>query len=219
MSTKNRIFIETGHKKVFASALDWPGWSRSGKTEQDAIVTLVEYADRYRVIVDVAGVHGIDALVTSPNVVEHVQGSGATDFGVPDKIANVEKEWMSAAEVDRQIAILRAGWDYFDDVSMKASEELQKGPRGGGRDRSEIVDHVLDADRGYARNIGVKTAPSDYQSKFDVAAHREAVIESISQQNFDRVETKWPLRYFVRRAAWHVLDHAWELEDKDLRIT
>jgi hypothetical protein len=26
--------------------------------------------------------------------------------------------------------------------------------------------------------------------------------------------TTWPLRYLIRRAAWHVLDHAWELEDK-----
>ena len=26
----------------------------------------------------------------------------------------------------------------------------------------------------------------------------------------------WPLGYAVRRFAWHVLDHAWEVEDKSL---
>jgi hypothetical protein len=25
---------------------------------------------------------------------------------------------------------------------------------------------------------------------------------------------RWPARYYVRRAAWHVLDHAWEIEDR-----
>lgn len=24
----------------------------------------------------------------------------------------------------------------------------------------------------------------------------------------------WPARYFVRRVGWHVLDHAWEIEDR-----
>jgi hypothetical protein len=26
----------------------------------------------------------------------------------------------------------------------------------------------------------------------------------------------WTPRYFVRRAAWHMLDHAWEIEDRIL---
>jgi hypothetical protein len=24
----------------------------------------------------------------------------------------------------------------------------------------------------------------------------------------------WPARYVIRRTAWHVLDHAWEIEDR-----
>jgi hypothetical protein len=24
----------------------------------------------------------------------------------------------------------------------------------------------------------------------------------------------WKPRYFVRRSAWHILDHAWEIEDR-----
>ena len=38
MSERNRVVIETGSKKVFATAIDWPGWSRSA--EADALETL-----------------------------------------------------------------------------------------------------------------------------------------------------------------------------------
>ena len=215
-TNKNRIVIESGPKKTFASAMDWPGWSRKGNSEEDAIDVLISYQDRYRKAIDLAGVNGIEALVNTPHVVDYVQGTGATDFGVPDKIAYIESDWMTAAECDRQIAILRACWDYFDTVGSSVSEELQKGPRGGGRNRSEIIEHTIGADRGYARNIGVKTELSDYQTKSGIAAHRKAVVDAIRQQNADQAETKWPLRYFIRRAAWHLLDHAWEMEDKDL---
>jgi hypothetical protein len=29
-----------------------------------------------------------------------------------------------------------------------------------------------------------------------------------------RSGTLWSPRYFVRRSAWHALDHAWEIEDR-----
>ena len=177
---------------------------------------LISYEDRYRKIADLAGVSGIGSLVKNPDVVERVKGTGATDFGVPDKQAELEQEWMTAAEVDRQVAILQACWEYFDEVGGKVSAELQKGPRGGGRDRDEIIAHTIEADRGYARSIGVKTAKSYYAKRSGVTAHRKAVVDAIRQQNADQVETSWPLRYFIRRAAWHLLDHAWEMEDKDL---
>ena len=25
---------------------------------------------------------------------------------------------------------------------------------------------------------------------------------------------RWTARYFVRRSVWHILDHAWEIEDR-----
>jgi hypothetical protein len=27
-------------------------------------------------------------------------------------------------------------------------------------------------------------------------------------------EKRWPPRYVARRMAWHLLDHAWEIEDR-----
>ena len=216
MGTLNRILVETGRKKSFATALDWPGWSRSGPSEESAISALVAYADRYRKVADRARTPGIDDLIGSPQVTARVTGSGATDFGVPDKIVGPDEDIMSPEECDRQLAILQACWEEFDDVAESVSEELQKGPRGGGRDRAAIVEHTLEADRGYARRIGVNTPKGYGASPEGRRRHRDEVVQVVRAANLANTETRWPLRYFIRRAAWHLLDHAWEMEDKDL---
>lgn len=215
MTGCNRVVIETGSKKVFASALDWPGWSRSGKTEEQALEVLAGYADRYRKVADLAGVNDLQS--ENFEIVEHQVGGGVTDFGVPDKVARAEHEPMTDAECERQVELLRACWAYFDDVVPRVSEALRKGPRGGGRDRTQIVDHTLEAERNYARKIGVKTPREWRETPEGVQAHREAICAAILERNRDGAQEKgWPPRYFLRRAAWHVLDHAWEMEDKDL---
>lgn len=216
MGEHNRVVIETGSKKVFASAIDWPGWSRSGKTEAGALAALAEYAARYRRVADLAGT---GPLPDAFDVVERVEGSGATDFGVPDRIAEVDHEPMWEAECHRQLSLLRACWDTFDEVASNVSAELRKGPRGGGRDRDAIIDHVVQADRGYGRRIGVRTPPFDSFDAGAVQAHHEAIYAVIPHllDGEPGRPNGWPARYFIRRAAWHVLDHAWEMEDKNLR--
>ncbi|HYH12465.1 MAG TPA: hypothetical protein VD789_08945 [Thermomicrobiales bacterium] len=218
MTKLNRVVIETGSKKVFASALDWPGWSRSGRTEHDALQTLADYADRYHIVASLAGLDGVPEIAKDLDVVEHCAGSGATDFGVPERVAECERDPMTEAECERQLALLRACWRYFDDVASRVSAELRKGPRGGGRDRDRIIDHVVQADRGYGRQIGVRTPAFDSFDGDAVRAHREAIYAVIPMlRNGEPGRPNgWPVRYFIRRAAWHVLDHAWEMEDKDL---
>jgi hypothetical protein len=44
---QTEVYLEVGQKKIFAGALDWPGWCRSGRDEEAALATLVEYAPRY----------------------------------------------------------------------------------------------------------------------------------------------------------------------------
>lgn len=217
MAHYNRIVIELGTKKVFASALDWPGWSRGGRDEKDAMIRLIAYADRYRTVTDIAGVDGIHHLVAAQDAVERFHGTGATDFGVPDRIAESEYEWMSVEECERQLALLQSCWTYFDTVAGTVSEQLRKGPRGGGRDRDAVVEHTLEADRSYARQIGIRTPKGYMDIPGGLAAHRRDVVNAVRTCNADKAETKWPLRYYIRRAAWHLLDHAWEMEDKDLR--
>jgi len=217
MAKHRRVVIETGKKKVFASAIDWPGWSRSAKTEEEALDILADYGERYGKVAELAGVDGVAKVVGDMEIVEHLVGNATTDFGAPDKPAAVESEPLTVPECERQIALLRACWTYFDDTASRVSEELRKGPRGGGRNRSKMIFHVLEAERGYARQIGVKSPKGSVETPDGLCAHREAVCQAIREIAADEgIQTKWPLRYFIRRAAWHVMDHAWEMEDKDL---
>jgi hypothetical protein len=212
-----RVVLETGKKKTFASALDWPGWSRPGKTPEAALETLGDYADRYGIVVERAGLDVSDMTDGGFEVVETVPGNVTTDFGAPDVPAMCESRQMTETECERQIALLRASWEVFDEIGARVSEELRKGPRGGGRDRSKIIAHVFEAERSYVRNLGVKTPRDVMYTDEGLRKHRDAVCEAIRDHNA-RGESarRWPLRYFIRRATWHVLDHAWEMEDKDL---
>lgn len=211
---RNSAVAETGKAKTFVTMIDWPGWSRSGKTEEAAINTLTGYADRYRTVIELAGLHH---LPTDVDIVDRLPGDGQTDFGVPGQVHAIDYQPLDEEEASRLVDILGACWLVFDDVRARVSEELRKGPRGGGRDRDAIVEHVVEADRGYARRIGVKTPPFD---PFDVDARREhsaVVYDTLIQRRSGEVTGKeWPMRYALRRMAWHILDHAWEMEDKDV---
>jgi len=212
-----RVVIETGQKKVFASALDWPGWSRSGKSQAAALEVLADYAERYQAVADIAQARDFPAAEQEFDVVERLAGSAATDFGVPEKAGSCDDEPMTDAECERQIGLLRGCWTVFDDVASSVSADLRKGPRGGGRDRDKIIEHVLESERGYARRIGVTTPTGAIFTADGLAHHRGAVCDAIRRLHRDNATgMKWPLRYFVRRAAWHVMDHAWEMQDKDL---
>lgn len=208
--------MEVGKSKTFASALDWPGWSRANKTEEAAIEALLEYAGRYIPVVRLAG---LDATwQETVDVIDRQLGTGTTEFGVPDVIHAVEREPMSEEECPRQVALLQACWRFFDEVCHTVSADLRKGPRGGGRDRDKMIDHVIQADRGYGRQIGVRTPPFDTFDIDAVQAHHEAVFAAISNLRDGEPgwPNGWPARYAIRRMAWHVLDHAWEMQDKDL---
>jgi hypothetical protein len=88
---------------------------------------------------------------------------------------------------------------------------LAKGPRGGGRDRDEVVRHVLAAEASYARQIGLRLREPSVDEAAAVQYQRESIASALPTSSS---ETKWPPRYIIRRMAWHVLDHAWEIEDK-----
>lgn len=199
MAEQTRVYIETGTKRVFASAADWPGWSRSGKDEKSAIENLAAYAPRYAKIARLARLDLPKA--TTFTVVERVKGNATTDFGAPGVPTKDESKPKSAAEQKRMLDLLQASWKYLEGVRAKAPQELRKGPRGGGRDRDKMYAHVLDAEMGYAPAIGLRMKQHD----------RKALLEALRSPAED---TKWPAPYAVRRIAWHALDHAWEMEDR-----
>ena len=102
--------------------------------------------------------------------------------------------------ISRICALVEACWDELDAVAKKAPAELRKGPRGGGRDRDKIVDHVLGAESdAYAGKLAVKIPHPAIDDRKTIAANRRR---------------GWTARYAARRIAWHALDHAWEIEDR-----
>jgi hypothetical protein len=196
-------YLEIGRKRSFAVAVDWPGWARSGKTPEAALESLWNYRERY------AGIMGHLWLPAGEfEVVETVTGDTTTEFGAPGIVPALDRVTPGMSEVERLVTIWNRCWEAFDAVAAAAPETLRRGPRGGGRDTSQIVDHVNGSDAGYSRQIGVGTRG------LDTPGVRTAMVDRITGLAGTPEDTRWPVRYLVRRSAWHVLDHLWEIEDK-----
>ena len=210
------IYLEVGSKKTFAAALDWPGWARSGKTEEAAIEALAAYAERYAPVAAEAGVRFPKSAGNDFDVVERVKGSATTDFGALGEPAKADAQKLTKAQAERLAAFVEASWTTLAKVAKTAPAELRKGPRGGGRDRDKMLAHVAEADAGYARLIGVKMKVS-VDDAASVQAMRTAVLDELraARAPLPDITTKaWPYRYAARRFAWHALDHAWEMQDR-----
>ncbi|MGI5157043.1 hypothetical protein [Microbispora sp. CA-102843] len=207
----HRVYLEIGPKKVFACSIDWPGWCRIGRTEEAALDTLVDYTPRFQVIAERAG---LAFAPGDPAVVERVKGDSTTDFGAISAIPDFDREPVDAPEAARTAALARAAWAVLAEVAAASPEELRKGPRGGGRDRDKMVAHVVEAERSYARKIGVRHRP--FKDEAGLTAMREDIGRVLAQpaQAFPPDGTGWPVRYAARRIIWHVVDHIWEMEDR-----
>ncbi len=220
MSEPIRAYLEIGPKRTFAGALDWPGWCRSGRREEAALGTLAAYADRYATVVDPLGLGFVPpANVDGLEVVERLEGDATTDFGAPSIAPAADAAPIGPADADRLLAILGACWDALDRAAEAArGQRLATGPRGGGRSREGIVDHVVGAERGYLMRLGRRL---DLDPARPLPDLRDAIVDEVRSviaaggpTPGPRGGRRWPIRYYVRRAAWHVLDHAWELEDR-----
>ena len=81
---------------------------------------------------------------------------------------------------------------------------------------------MLESSAGYLNQVGWKYKPDD-------KANQDKQFEQTLQASIDALRAsargevpargprggvRWPARYFVRRLAWHILDHAWEIEDR-----
>jgi hypothetical protein len=218
------IFIESGKKKVFVGAVDWPGFCRYGRDEQKAVETLLSYGDRYAKLLT-----HTEILFDKPQdsselvAVERHQGTVTTDFGAPAAELVADLAPIAPSEYLRTKQILRACWHAFDgSIKAAAGWELQKGPRGGGRDLEKIIDHVLEADRQYLRKLAGKFRRDPAISARDqLPGMRAAIFDALNAAENGKMPEKgprggalWSPRFFVRRVAWHVLDHAWEIEDR-----
>jgi hypothetical protein len=215
------IYLEAGAKRTFASAVEWPGWSRGGRGEDDATAALAAYGARYKTVVRSAAPTFVAPKDTSEfKIMKRLKGNAGTDFGVPSLGLPSDKEPMTAAELTRLTRILEACWNAFDRAAESAKGlELRKGPRGGGRDLEKMTAHVIEADQAYMAQLGAR--PPRAASAVDL---REAMLEALRARvrgvpfaEPRNTKNPWTPRYFARRVGWHVLDHAWEIEDRAIR--
>ena len=210
------VLIERGRKKVFAAALDWPGWCRAGGDDESAVEELAAYAPRYARVAELAGVAYAPG---SARVVEVVAGNATTDFGAPDGQATRDDQRLTPAARARMAALVDAAWARLDEVTRASPPTMRKGPRGGGRDRDAMLAHVLQAEASYGRKIGVRFPAPAIGDRAAIETRRAALLDVLAggPPPDAPATTPWPLRYAARRIAWHVLDHAWEMEDKAIR--
>jgi hypothetical protein len=211
-SLTTRVYLEVGKRRVFASAADWPGWTRSGKDEQAALEALAAAMPRYAVVPKAARI--AFAPGTGFEVVERLPGDATTEFGAPSAVATAESRRLTRTEAGRLAALVSATWTILDRVVEKAPQTLRKGPRGGGRDRDEIVEHVIGAETAYARKLGLRLRQPAGSDAPAVREHRNAIVAGLRAGTKGVGEGGWPARYAARRMAWHAMDHAWEIEDR-----
>ncbi|MEA2606264.1 MAG: hypothetical protein QOI00_1021, partial [Chloroflexota bacterium] len=149
-------------------------------------------------------------------IVERLAGSAGTEYGVPSRPSERDARPTTEDDAARLAGLVEAAWAFFDRTASAAPEELRKGPRGGGRNTSKVVAHVMDADRAYADQMGLKVgefAPADAPA---VQAMRSAMLEVLraARDGLPLAGRRWLARYAAHRIAWHALDHAWEIEDR-----
>lgn len=218
------VYLEVGTKRTFACALDWPGWSRSGKDEASALEALLDYGLRYGAAVRLGRLKfEAPGDVSAFQVMHRMQGDATTNFGTPGCIPSEDLRPVDETELSQLQSLLKGSWRAFDEaIDISKGKALKTGPRGGGRDRQKIIEHVLGAEQAYLSRLGVKakiteSGPVERQ----MAECREAILNGLEAAAHGELASKgprggahWPARYFVRREIWHVLDHAWELEDR-----
>ena len=218
------VYTEAGRKRTFAGAIDWPGWCRSARDEMSALQALLDYGPRY-----LRALHGTALKFTPPTtiselkVVERLQGGSGTDFGAPERPPTSDAGTLGEADLSRLEELLMACWRQFDAVAKAAKgKKLLTGPRGGGRDLAKMLAHVREGEQAYVGQLGWWALVGESLARErGLEQVREAAIKGLRASAHGEIPAfgprggkRWSTRYFVRRAAWHVLDHAWELEDR-----
>ncbi len=222
MANTLSVYLEVGSHRTIAAAVDWPGWCRSGRDETTALQALFDYGSRYARVLRTARLSfQAPGDVASLVVVERLKGNATTDYGVPALAPQSDSHPLADEELRRLQAILKACWRAFDKtVAGAVGKELRLGPRGGGRDLDQIVGHVIGAGKSYLTGLG-GTAPKSEDTLQSAQSLRPITLQTLVASAQGRIAERgprggkrWLPTYFVRREAWHVLDHIWEIEDR-----
>jgi hypothetical protein len=221
--TEVPVYLEAGSKRIFAAALEWPGWCRSGRDQAAALAVLFAYSPRYARALRAARLGFEPPVDVSVLVVaERLKGDATTNFGAPGAMPAWDAHPLDGPDFRRQQAILSACWEAFDQAAEAArGKALRAGPRGGGRDLTEILRHALEADQAYLSRLGWKAPalPDDPRKaltrlRTEIRTALAVAVRWELPAKGPRGGKRWTPRTFIRRAAWHALDHTWEIEDR-----
>ncbi len=214
-----KVYIETGSRRTVAAAIDWPGLARSGRSEAEALETLVAYGPRYRRSMGGSATgFAPPSSVADLEIVERASGKGTTDLGGPAAPLQFDEGPTPPAELERLLGLVAAAWSAFEHAADAAEGRklAPAGPRGGGRPLIKIRQHITEADAAY---VGAMRA--GYRAEASWEAVKDQFVDAARRRDSGELPDlgprggrKWPARYAIRRSAWHALDHAWEIEDR-----
>jgi hypothetical protein len=221
MTASLRVLVEqpTKGKRWVAIAADWPGLERGAKTEDEAVAKLARYVPRYLPVAKRVRLGSELATQTDPEIIGRYPGVGSTDFwGISFAPSPLDREPFDGPTFDRRARLLRGAWAEFDETAARVSAELRPGVRGGGRSRDQIVRHVL-VTEGYdfSKRVKAKSELEDLLTPGGLAHHRDRFVQAMREWYAEgKPLGNWTIPYLVRHAAYHVLDHTWEMQDRDL---
>jgi len=221
MANHLRVLVEqpTRGKRWVAVAADWPGFERGAKSEDEALEKLARYVPRYLPVAKRARLDSELEAQTDLEVIGRYPGTGSTDFwGISFAPSPLDREPFDAPAFDRQVRLLRAVWTEFDETAARVSADLRPGARGGGRSRDQIVRHVLANEGGdFSKRVQAKSELEDLMRPGGLAHHRDRYVEAMRVWYAEgKPLGKWTIPYLLRHTAYHALDHAWEMQDRDL---
>jgi hypothetical protein len=222
MTSRLRVLVEqpTKGKRWVAVAADWPGLERGAKTEDEAVEKLGRYVPRYLPVAKRVRLGSELAAQTDPDIIGRYPGVGSTDFwGISFAPSPLDREPFDAPTFERQARLLRAAWAEFDETAVRVSAELRPGVRGGGRSRDRIIQHVLGQEGGdFSRRVGAP-AEGDLETPAELAEHRDRFVDAMRAWYAEgKPLGNWTIPYLLRHTAYHVLDHTWEMQDRDLTV-
>lgn len=224
MASPVDVYLEIGKRRVFAGAVEWPGWCRSARDADAALEEMLAYGPRFAKAVEKAApAFKAPKDLSAFRIVQKLKGDATTDFGAPGIAPKADERPLGVQELKRLHGLIEACWSGLDHAAKAAAGTvLSVGPRGGGRELDAIVAHVFEADIAYLGRLGGRfrrgRAATGVREKTRL---RRTFLETVASRAAGEPpapsrssKPAWTPRYAVRRSAWHALDHVWEIEDR-----